>query len=162
MKELSHAELVIWTVSFFFTGIGIYGLFFWGMSRGLRKSVSNLGDQFKEFRQEINDDAMKLRSELRVVDEKKVDIVLYVKDKEAATLVMSKLQTEERCVAMRDVCTKHVVDRLVDLKKSIDGLTEGQKEVSAIHGTLDMVIKNQEKVISRIDSHVNGHSHKTE
>lgn len=144
----AHSNILMWVTAFFFTGMGLYGAFFWYFTKGLRSAVKDMGT-----------DLCSIRDELDKIDKRKVELIVYLDDKEKTETILKTLQTTDRCMLMQRACIGSITPILTDMKEDLKTVLENQQEFAGIKGVLDLVSQRQKEVIERIDSHVDGHSH---
>jgi len=141
-EGISHSQSIIWVVGFFFVGIGSYGTFFWYLVKGLKKTVFDLQEG------------------LQKIDKKKVEMIVYMDDKEEAKKIIAHLQTIDRCLLMQRACVGGITPIMEDMREDLRAVLKNQEELSGVKEVMQLVTDRQKEVIGRIDSHLNGHSHK--
>ena len=149
ITEMSHSSILTWTVGFFFTGLAVYGAFFWYLFRRVNISMKA-----------VEKEVCWVKDQIDTLDKRKVELVVYVDDKERAEQILKTLQTTDRCMLMQRACLGSVLPALTDLKEDVKAVLKNQEELVGIKQVLSLVTERQKGVIERIDGHLNGHSHK--
>lgn len=175
LSDISHSQILQWTVSFVLAVLVIILPPFWVMVRSLKKfvkiSVDTLQGEVKGLDRHINEDVKavdrqltsldaKIESVSRDLDKRKLEVSLYVADKEAAAILTRTLQTRDACQQLKNSCADHIADKLSGIQTTMDRLITNQKETSELKGTVIMLIERVEHQIERIDRHINGTSKK--
>jgi hypothetical protein len=148
VTEVSHAQLLMWVGTFFFAGMGVYASVFFFMFRGFRAKVKKIGDDVVEARNKLDD-----------IDQRKVELIVYMDDKEEAKKVIASLQTTDRCMLMQRVCVGSITPTLATIKDNLDAVLRNQEELMGVKQVLNLVTNRQKEVIERIDTHLNSHAH---
>jgi hypothetical protein len=165
---VSHAQLLMWVGTYFFTGLVLYGGIMWLL---VRKTMRPLSSQIVDMKKEIctnnkrrEAEFKELSEDLIKLDNKKVEVRLYMDDKEEARQIVASLQTVDRCNLMQKACFGTIQPVLRGIQDDIKSVLNNQavmaEERGKMDGKLDMVIERQKHVIDRVDGHMNGHSHK--
>lgn len=149
LSEITHSQILMWVVGFFFTGIGAYSFFFWYITKGLKVMV-----------RDVASDVHSARSEIAEIDKRKVELVVYLDDKDKAEQIVKTLQTTDRCMLMQRACIGSITPTLTDIKDDLKTVLKNQEEFVGVKSVLELVTNRQQEVIKRIDSHINGHNHK--
>lgn len=146
-NEISHAHIIMWTVGFFITGLGLYGGVSWLVIKRALKTTDK--------------DLVALKQCVNSLEIKKVEVSLYVKDREEVKEFLGTLQTTAMCAATQRACAGAIHPVLNAIKENLEQVLENQasmiKDRAITDGKLDMVITRQNHVIQQIDSHLNGH-----
>lgn len=170
----SHTELLMWTVTFFFGGLGLYGMLHLFMLRGSKQALNELGDKVENIQKHFDDriDRVnaqvltvdnKLEEKTKILEAKKVDVLVYVKDRDAADIILKSLMTRDMCDSMRHSCQDRIFDKLAMMSANVDRLIENQGDFEELKGVVGatnemvkMVIDRQKQVMDRMDKHING------
>lgn len=181
MNDISHSQIIMWTVGFFFSGVAATSFIFWAIGRGLKKTVRdaiktmkedniqnereiktlelNLNSNYKSTTRRLEEVISSFETKIKKLEVTKVDIIIYDKDQEKAERIIKSLQTIDGCVQYQHVCQGAVLTKLDYMSKALDQVVENQQEVVGVSKIVTLVEKRQQEVIERIDKHINGHKH---
>lgn len=169
--DISHVGIIQWTVAFFFSGVATTSFIFWVIGRGLRKfvktTVAGVTTEIKTIEKniEMNERSFNLRVQevmqhiegrIKELDMRKVELIVYTRDKEAADVILKSVQTTAMCDAVRHACQDRIFDKLSMMDATMKVVLANQAEFEGVRGKLDIVIERQKHVIERLDAHING------
>lgn len=152
IAEITHSGIIMWVVSFFFGGMGVYGVLFWFIVKGIKKPL-----------QELRTETANLRRQSAILDEKvatlevkKVDLVIYIDDKEKAEQLISTLETKERADIMRNAIQQHLLDRLTDMRMLMEQILTNQTKSDELRGEVRQMMERFKHIVDRVDRHIDG------